>query len=455
MKRIWPIILLCLFMGLFISCVGEKGVIDVTYTFEGVHAEDAGYAEGTITLTPTKDATLTSGYYLLYFADRDGLLGGYDEFASIPITGEEIRYTVKGGTLIPPAATKLVVFESERAFLDELPAYEARAAQITIPQKKRLTLTDPAFTFGAISDVHMNYESLGYGAYEKWKNALNFFAEQQMDRVIVTGDLTGDTSLSEQYQQYLDIVAASDYPLENIHEAIGNHGNTIGGRLLFTKFTAGEGEDHPSAQSPWFSVMIEGETEDARDNLFLFMAQELRASGDSAKYDNFSKKQIDWVESMLKQYRGTETNIFIIEHSPFLDYGPGDRHSGDYTAMVTFDERFTQTIRLKELLETNRNVIVLSGHTHLSLYDGENYSDEDGTSCRMIHVPSGCQPATYNNGNNTLGSGDGRHAVNSSYGSEAYTVAVYDECIIFTGRNLSTGTIVPSACYILPIDKNT
>ncbi len=454
MKRIWHGLWICLLIGLCTSCVGGGGTIEMTYAFEGAHAEEAGYAEGTITLTPTADAALSDGYYLLYFADDDGLLAGYDEFAAVPITGDTVQHTVKSGTLLPPAATKLVAFESERAFLDEAPAYDTRAAQIKIPSKKRLSLTDPAFTFGAVSDVHMNYELMGYGAYKKWENALNFFAEQEMDKVIVTGDMTGDTTLAEEYKIYRGIITASDYPLENIHEAIGNHGNTVVGRMLFSEQTAGEGEDRPSAKTPWFSMMIEGETENARDNLFLFMGQELRAAGDSAKYDNFSKEQIDWVETMLQTYGDTETNIFIILHSPFLNYGAGDRHPGDYTTMITFDERFTQTMRLKALLETYKDVIVLSGHTHLSLYDGENYADENGTSCRMVHVPSGCQPATYNNSNQALGNGDGRHTVNASYGSEAYTVAVYDDYIVFTGHNLSTGMIIPSACFILPVTVN-
>jgi len=302
--------------------------------------------------------------------------------------------------------------------------------------------------------VHMNYQAYDRGAYQKWKKALSVFTERKTDFVIVAGDMTGDASdspLDSQYQKYLDLIAESAYPLENIYEAIGNHGNTTVGRELFVQYTAGADENHPTDGSAWFSVLRKKKNAGARDNLFIFMAQELEAPGDSANCDNFSKDQIDWVESLLDEYRHTNTNIFIILHAPFVNYGPGDRHGGDYTSSLTLKETYPQTMRLKSLLEEHRDVIVMSGHTHLSLYDLENYSDEGGTSCRMIHLGSGCQPTSYGTGLTLVRSTDGRRSVTPSYGSEAYTVTVYKDYIVYIGRNLSTGKVIPAASYILPV----
>ncbi len=430
----------------------EKGVIDMTYTFEGVHADIPGFAQGTITLTPCDDSAALEGYYLLYFADENGLLAGYDELASLPITGETVSYTVPKAVLLPPEATALAVFESHERFLDKQPSFDKRAALLRLPTEKMWIPSAPEYTFGAVADVHMNYEAHNRGAYQKWENTLNYFAAQGMDDIVVAGDMTGDENegtLAAQYQIYCSIIEASDYPSNHIFECIGNHGNTEQGRLQFTQYTSGTEEDHPFEGSPWFSVLRKGVT---RDNLFIFMAQELKAPGDSANYDNFSKEQIDWVESLLKTYNNTETNIFIVEHSPFLNYGPGDRHPrGGYTGMVTFKSYYLQSMRLKKLLERYRDVILMSGHTHLSLYDGENYSDEDGTSCRMIHIGSNCQPCSYGTGEKLIRSTDGRHDVSPTYGSEAYTVSVYSDRIVYIGRNLSTDTIIPSACFVLPI----
>lgn len=424
--------------------------LDVTYTFTGDESDLAGFAQGEITITPTVSET-REGYYLVYFADKNGPLEGYDELAGVPITGESVTFTVKDGTLLPYAATRLAVFESNERFLDDPPAKEDAAAIIKLPDEKRLKLKDAGFSFGAISDVHMNYQPYSRGAYEKWEAALNFFAAQDMDYVMVTGDMTGDENeqpLTVQYSTYLDIAERSDFDESKIYEAIGNHGNTTAGRATFAKMTAEENEEHPFEDSAYYSVLLEGET---RDNLFIVMAQELEAPGSSATCDNFSKEQIDWVEGLLDEYSGSDTNIFLIEHAPFYDFGAGDRDNGGYTSTIQLKKVFPQTMRFKKLLENHKEVIMLSGHTHLSLYDNENYSDEDGTFCRTVHLGSGCQPCSYGTGDTLERSTDGRYPVTVTYGSEAYTVHVYEEYMVFTGYNLSTNKIIPNACFLLPV----
>lgn len=424
--------------------------LDVTYTFTGDESGQAGFAEGEIAITPTV-SDRTEGYYLVYFADKNGPLDGYDELTSAAITGDTVTCTVKDGTYLPYAATRLAVFESDSRFLDEPPAKEEAAAIIKLPEEKRLKLSKAESSFGAISDVHMNYQSYSRGAYEKWEAALNFFAAEKMDYVMVTGDMTGDENekpLTEQYATYLDIARRSDFDETKIYEAIGNHGNTTAGREIFTEYTAGAQQVHPFEGSAYYSVLLEGGT---RDTLFIVMAQELEAPGSSAKCDNFSKEQVDWVEALLEQYSGTNTNIFVIEHAPFYDFGPGDRDNGQYTSTVLLKPYFPQTMRLKKLLENHKEVIMLSGHTHLSLYDNENYSDEGGTFCRMVHLGSGCQPCSYGTGDTLERSTDGRYTVSVTYGSEAYTVHIYEEYIVFTGYNLSTNKVIPAASFILPV----
>ena len=221
---------------LFVLCIGanavraeETPVLTVTYTFEGDRAEEAGYAQGKIMITPNEGAK-SEGYYLLYYADDTDVLKGYDELASLNITGKTRSYTVKSGILLPEGATRIAVFESETRFLDEAPSISGAAGVAEIPASKRFTPLTPEFSFAAVSDVHMNYEAHARGAYQKWANALKFFAETGMEYIIVTGDMTGDQSGSENlvadYETYLRIIGESDFPAEKIYESIGNHGNT-------------------------------------------------------------------------------------------------------------------------------------------------------------------------------------------------------------------------------------
>ncbi len=421
-------------------------LLEVEYTFTEDEQDVAGFAQGDIIITPT-ESTVTEGYYLVYWADKNGPLAGYDELACVPITGDSVTATVGDGTWFPPQATRLAVFESDHRFLDDVPAAEDAAAIIRLPAEKRLKLRDATLSFGAVSDVHMNYQPYNRGAHEKWEAALNFFADRKMDMVVVAGDMTGDEfeePLALQYATYLDIIARSRFDGAKIFEAIGNHGNTTDGREQFVRFTAGKTQQHPFEGSAYYSVKL-------GNNLFIVMAQELEEPGASAKCDNFSKEQIDWVETLLKEHDNTDKNIFLIEHAPFYDFGPGDRDNGAYTSTIQLKRYFPQTMRLHRLLAKYPDVVMLSGHTHLSLYDGHNFSDEDGTYCRMIHLGSLCQPCSYGTGDTLERSTDGRYPVTETYGSEAYTVQVYEDYILFTGYNLSTQKIIPHACFILPI----
>ncbi len=427
--------------------IGFEKMVELTYTFSGDEKNKAGFAQGTLTVTPTADGK-KDGYYLVYFADESGLLEDYDEFACIGITGGSVSFDIKDGAYLPAEVTKLAVFECERRFLEEHPNIEDAADVINIDYAKRLELGEVRYTFGATSDVHMNFESLGFGSLDKWENALEFFAGHNVESLIVTGDMTGDTELDSEYQQYIDRINDSDIPLESVYEAIGNHGNTSESVKLFAKYTGGSDEVHPFEGSPYYYVLKKNEN--GRDNLFIFMAQELKSPGDSAAYDNFSKRQIDWLESTLEKFENTDTNIFLIEHSPFLNWSPGDRIGGDYTRMVTFKESYVQTMRLKSLLEKHKNVIMMTGHTHFTFYENENYSDQYGSFCRMVHVSSGTQTSSYNHGDTLISDTDGRKNNSPDYGSEGYIVKVYDDYIVFIGYNISTNRIIPYACILIP-----
>ncbi len=260
--------------------------VDMTYTFTGDEQDKAGFAQGTITVTPTT-STKTSGNYLVYYANTYGLLKEYDEVASIPITGNTVSYTVKDGAYLPPQATKLAVFECDGYFLADHPSIETAVDIIDLNPEKQLELGRLQYRFGATSDIHINFEGLGFGSEAKWKNTLAFFAEHEVDSVIITGDMTGDTNLDYEYGYYIDAINASDIPLANVYEAIGNHGNTASTIGLFTAYTSGEDEVHPFEGSPYYYVVKEGKTASDRDNVFIVMAQELSGPSESAIYDNF------------------------------------------------------------------------------------------------------------------------------------------------------------------------
>ena len=443
--------------GAMFSTSASETPTKVEYVFTGDEAAIAGFAQGTITITPGVGQGF-EGYYLIYYTDGTKDLTDYDELGSVKATGDAVTFAVGDGWMLPVGAKGIAVFESSTRFVDEAPSMDKAVAVAEIPAAKQTgdfgTLHS---SFGVLSDTHMNYEQHDRGAYKKLEDALNFYAKESMEYVVITGDATGDRGenpdLEAQYEKHLQILADSDFPADKVYEGIGNHGNTPSDAKLLDAYLGGEDEVHPYENSPYFYLLKEGD-EGERDTLWIFASPEIKAPGDSAKYDNFSKTQMDWIEDLLTTYGNTETNIFMCIHAPFLNYGAGDRKNGDYTACITFKEEYTQTMRLKALLETYKDVIVMSGHTHVTFYDGVNYSNENDAFARTVHTGSGSQPCGYGESNSMTRSYDGRYSVTPTYGSEGYTVEVYKDFIVYTGYNLTTGKKIPAACLMLPVKSD-
>ena len=342
--------------------------------------------------------------------------------------------------LLPSAATEILVFESTGSSLAN-PNSQIPAAAIIIPESKTLNAGDSYYSFASVSDVHVNYTD--YGAAQKWTNALNLFAQKKLDSVIISGDMTGSGSMSE-YQSYIAAIEASNFPADKIFEARGNHDSQ--NNAMFLRFTSSDLEKRPNSTSPYFYVLVES-PDGHKDNLFIFLAQELSNASNTNLQDNFSDNQMNWLESLLEQYAGTDTNIFIVEHAVIRNFGPGDRYNGVYVQPLIFSNQYKNNMRLKSLLTEYKEVIMMTGHTHLSFYDWLNYSDENGTAARMIHNSSISQPRSYTSSGSISYNSEGK--TTSTYGSEGYMVYVYDDYILYVGYNLSTGKIIPRASFIL------
>ena len=477
-----------------IQIIGRKGNVytsaeavapanaTVKYDFIGDYADKAGFAQGIITVSPVASQT-TTGYYLIYYTDANGVLAGYDEIASIPITGSTVSYEVPDGIMIPEGATGIAVFESDTRFKDNAPDIVEAVATKSIPTSKRISLGKADTVFAAASDVHVNYvyytnSNQDRHTFEKWENALKFFEANNAEYVIISGDLTGDdddkdVSLEQQYQDYVRIINDSGFSGE-IYEALGNHGSFTSQLDLFYEYTQSGNDSsvhYPDGEtnSPYYYV-VKG------NNVFVFMYVEMGNDTTDNTVSNapvFSNEQLNWLDETLNQFDTKENNVFVICHTPFANYGAGNPYNAPaetkpYTDLLTLGsvENATdkQNHKLKGILQEHTDVIVMSGHTHMSLYETSygnvNYSDVNNEFAHTVHLPSATFPRglRVTKDNIYFLGDDGRYACNKknepAYGSEAYLVEVYDDYIVYTGYNLSTGKIIPNACIIIPTERS-
>ena len=420
---------------------------------------EAGYAQGTITLTP--DAG-NFGTYYLYWADDTAALKDYSEIASLTVNSGSGKITMPQYTAIPADATKVIAVKASTEPDENLRTVANADAVYTLPESKLLPFDtkDALYTFGAISDPQLANDSYGSGSYpndeEHLKAAFDTLYRRDVDFTVSSGDTVNDQNgkqtYAAEYRAYQKILADSFYA-KPIYEALGNHdvgtvwnknGNYYNDNAPFITATGLDSKAETiNAGKPYFEI-----TEPKTGDHFIFMA--LEGGFYTNKGTQFSKAQLDWLEGLLKKYTGDGKNIFIIEHANITGWGSGDKLTTPYYYDLALEKSNADVTRFVKLMETYKECVIITGHTHLELSAQYNYSDNNGTSAVMMH-------------NSAIGGV--RRLINGKVDrtavlgmSEGYIVEVYEDAILFNGTNMYYNETMPRCCYIIPFgtsaDKN-
>lgn len=422
----------------------ESVTSSLTYEFTGADAAKAGYAQGTVTFESSQ-----AGTYDLFWSDESGALDGYYEIATLDLTAAAAgTFTFGNHTAIPADATKVIAVEAGKS------ATVANAMAVyDIPADKLLGYKseDAIYTFNSYSDIHIDEEKWGEApAYwweyseQHWADALAYSTKMNVDFILSTGDQVTNAkieTLDKEYQAYQYILSQSDY-VNPIYESGGNHEIRQDGFVAeeLRKFIIGTGLDSNvesiQANKPYYSF-----TEPKTGDLFIVMALEMGYR--PAQYDEFSTEQLDWVEGLLKENCGTGKNVFLVQHALMNGYGPGDDLQTPYYG-GSIDPTLETAIRFKNILETYKDIIWISGHSHETFELDYNYTNNDGASCHMIHNSSVANPTHV-----TDGAID--YAFNEDL-SQGYFVQTFEKAIIFNGANLVAQKIYPAYSYIMDGD---
>lgn len=451
MKRSSKLISLILAVIMLMSSISAASVVEVfaatdsiSYSFSN---SAKGYAQGTVTLKAA------DGTYYLYWADSSKALEDYSEVAKLTVSGGQASLVMPKYTAIPADATKLIAIKSASAPTNR--GVSAASAVYNIPASKQLDADtkDALYTFGSISDPQLANDDYGSDSYpydeEHLAAALETLANRGVDFTVSSGDTVndqnGNKTYAAEYKAYQRLLADSSY-CNPIYEANGNHdvgtvwdknGNYYNNNTPFVKATGLNNDKSTIAMGkPYFEV-----TEPNTGDHFIFMA--LEGGFYTNKGTQFSTAQLDWLEGLLKKYSGDGKNIFIIEHANIGGWGSGDKLTTPYYYDLALIKTNPDVARFIKLMESYKDCVIITGHTHLELSAQYNYSDNNGTSAVMIH-------------NSAIGGV--RRLVNGTIDrspvqglSEGYIVEVYEDQILFNGTNMVTGDSMPQCCYIVPM----
>ncbi|MBQ3416931.1 MAG: starch-binding protein [Ruminococcus sp.] len=463
MKKVLSIIL-CAVIIVSAVCVAA-GVVtsaaaaSLNYNFVGSHAKDKGWAQGDIIVTAGPD---TGGTYYLYWADDTKALDGFDYIAKLSVSANgSAKFTMPQYTAIPADATKIAGFLSTSEPSDK--AVSQAKAVYDIPADKRIgqKSSEKLYSFASYSDFHISEGSYGLTNYpydnEHELAAWNVAAARNVDFVVTTGDHINNQREDEkggnnpyaaaEWRTYLKNLANSNYT-GPVYEAIGNHElwnydtesdyKNKDWKTGSKAFVTATGLDSSTASVNSGNAYYEI-TEPTTGDHFLFMS--LEGGFYTDRVDEFSTAQLTWLENKLKAYQNDGHNIFILEHSNFYKWGSGDQLNKPIYDIPLKDSN-TSTVKLKNLLQTYKTPIFLSGHTHFKFSLQLNYSDNNGTSATMIHNSSVGAVRDIQGGTTRVND-------KSLQNTEGYIVEVYNGATIFHGINLYYDKIIPTATYIV------
>ncbi len=278
------------------------------------------------------------------------------------------------------------------------------------------------YSFGALSDVHIGYES----AVGDFQRALAYLTD--VDFICICGDLTGDGSDAQlaQYKALADGASVPVYAIAGNHEGMAAN---VEGRIA--SYTG-----HPL----YYSF-------EHGNDVFIMLGT---LGGES--YSNsvvFANGELQWLRETLEANRNKR--CFVFQHifagvayatsSGYVTEAVCGNAGGLYTNWCWHDTAECQ--EFERLMKEYPNVIWFHGHSHLryalqkrgQLY--ANYSEAEGY--KEVHIPSLAAPRADDDG-------DGKAESNYA-GSEGCVVDVYEKGIHLRGRDFVAGAFLPIASY--------
>lgn len=374
------------------------------------------------------------GEFNFYFADENKVkLDYFDELLTTKSTTDYNIYEFD--SLVIPKGSEYIIAtnDEEYVYFVELP--------------DEYLLGEKNFTFGSLSDVHINRGNYLDGA-------LDFFDEYgEMDFVAISGDISdGDEDDMKMYN------------------------STISSREYKTYTTTGNHDTHAVSNGDWKKLMntaIKKDTEVSDigengmdfvytpeknpDTVFVFLSQTYWAystSPSSKQFTILTEKQLTWLETVLEKYK--DKTVCLYFHT-FLASPDGDQEDAvgnikneeGYSYGLYYSYGAGDEIKFRSLLQQYKNVIFFSGHSHWmfeleEMNENLNVSNFDGEYCYMVHNPSVCSPrwaGEYSKDRTEL-TGDQ---------SEGWIVEVYDDVMVLIPVEFMSQTFYTEYMKIIPL----
>lgn len=390
-----------------------------------------GFANGTVTVSA--DTSSVKGMdCIMYWADEKGApLESYASLATFRLTGSVTEHEMYDYTIIPEGARSLIAYLSVGGSLIGDPV------MTELPESCNYIIEDDYIVeFQMMSDIHVTTDT---GAVGNMKLCNQHFVQMLEDvkvnspdsiGIFTNGDST-DYGMAEEYEKmyefYTEAANKGNGKLPYIHMAIGNHdwmrGNPDGRFQHYVKKMNPDLKDVP--ENVYYDEEVAGYN-------FIYLGSE--APG---VYATLSDAQLSWFDKRMAEITAEEPDkpVFVLLHQP-LDNTVAGSLPGQGWGNVNNEQA------LRDILKKYPQIIIMGGHSHWDLDSEMNmYPGAENMAVAVNTASLGYVWTSYN-------TPEGEFAD----GSDAYYVRVYDDKVIFIGKDFENSLYIPSGIFV--IDKN-
>ena len=393
-------------------------LISISYDLDN---ETDGLANGTVTITA--DSSAVSGAdCIMYWADENGEpLEDYTPLAKFRLTGTETTHEMYDYTIIPEGAKTLIAQMSNKGTVI------GDAVSTELPEGCNYIIEDDYnVEFQLISDIHIQ-ESDG-------KHNTHFTQMLEDVRVnspesigiFVNGDIA-DNGRQAQYEKLISLYNAvkAKGRVPELHIAIGNH-----------DWYNGNPDNQFQKYANKLNPAVETETvyydETVAGYHFIYLGGEA-----NNLHAVLSEKQLTWFDNRMQEITAEdpEKPVFVLLHQPLYDTVAGTLPGHGWDGVADEDS-------LKNILKKYDQIIIAGGHSHWELDSERNMYPGDESMSVAVNTASVAYLWTSYN---TSG---GEEAP----GSHGYFVRVYDDKVLFLGRDIENSRFVSSGMFV--VEKN-
>lgn len=290
-----------------------------------------------------------------------------------------------------------------------------RVGKIELGNLKKSNLGNKLYSFGAISDIHLQDQT----AQTDFQTALTYLNNNEsVAFTCICGDLTtlGTNENLLDYKTYVETYS----PNTPVYAMSGNHDgkNANGIENVIENYTG----------HPLYYSFTQG------NDVFIFVGVKADKVGQL-----FTTAELQWLYDTLEANRNKR--CFVFEH-----VRPDDSCGNAYGIYAYDIWGGTEQTVFESLMSHYKNVILFHGHSHLRFglqtKDNKANYEHDLFGIHSIHIPSLAVPRT--------GDASGASSRTELYAeSEGYVVDVYENAIVLRGRDFVDAKFLPIATYYL------